>query len=108
MANGISWKEFEAIVARLQKTFNKAGVVARDDKIIGRITGRSRQIDVSIRATFGTENVLIVVDCKKWSRKADVKAVEAFAGLKKDVAAQIGIMGLNRWIFESRLSDCVC
>jgi hypothetical protein len=92
MANGISWKEFEAIVAKLQRTFNKVGVITRDDKIIGKTSGRSRQIDVSIRATVGTENVLIVVECKKWNRKADVKAVEAFAGLKKDVGAQMGIM----------------
>ena len=92
MAGAISWKEFEAIVTRLQRTFNKAAIVTRDEKIIGKTSGRSRQIDIAIRATIGTENVLIVVECKKWNRKADVKAVEAFAGLKKDVGAQMGIM----------------
>jgi hypothetical protein len=92
MSQGISWKEFEAIVAKLQSTFNKAGVVTRNEKILGKTSRRSRQIDVSIRTTVGTEEVLIVVECKKWNRKADVQAVEAFAGVKKDVGAQMGIM----------------
>jgi hypothetical protein len=33
MASGISWKEFEAIIYRLQRTFNKAGTVTRDEKL---------------------------------------------------------------------------
>lgn len=92
MSQGISWNEFEAIVARLQSTFNKAGVVTRNERILGKVSGRSRQIDVAIRTTVGTEDVLIVVECKKWNRKADVQAVEAFAGVKKDVGAHMGIM----------------
>jgi len=40
----------------------------------------------------GTENVLIIVECKKLNRKVDVKAVESFIGVKKDVGAQMGIM----------------
>jgi hypothetical protein len=93
MANGISWKEFEAIVGRLQKTFHRnGGKVTTNEKIMGKISGRTRQIDICIRSNMGGENVLIIVECKKWNRKPDVKAVEAFAGVKKDVGAHIGIM----------------
>lgn len=93
MASQISWSEFETIVGRLQKTFHKgAGIVTTNEKIIGKISGRSRQIDICIRGNLGGENVLIIVECKKWNRKPDVKAVEAFAGLKRDVGAHIGIM----------------
>jgi hypothetical protein len=92
MAGGMSWKEFEAIVARLQRTFNKAGTVTCDEKIRGKISGRPRQIDICIRTTIGTENVLIIVECRKLNRKVDVRAVEAFAGVMKDVGAQMGIM----------------
>ena len=92
MASGISWEEFEAIIARLQTTFNKGTIVTRDEKLPGNLSGRLRQIDVCIRTKVGTENVLIIVECKKLNRKVDVKAVESFIGVKKDVGAQMGIM----------------
>jgi hypothetical protein len=92
MASGISWNEFETMVARLQKTFNKGASVTQNEKLFGRLSGRKRQIDICIRTKVGTENVLIIVECKKLNRKADVKAVEAFIGVKKDVGAQMGIM----------------
>jgi len=92
VANGITWEEFEAIIARLQTTFSKGATVTRDEKLPGKLSGRSRQIDVCIRTKVGTENVLIIVECKKHKRKVDVKAVESFIGVKKDVGAQMGIM----------------
>lgn len=92
MASNISWREFEAIVHRLQRTFNKAGKVTRDEKLVGNKSGRARQIDICIRTNIGTENVLMIVDCKKRGRKGDVKSVEEFVGLKNDVGAHIGIM----------------
>ena len=36
--------------------------------------------------------MLIIVECKKWNAKLNVKAVEAFAGVKNDVGAHIGVM----------------
>jgi hypothetical protein len=92
VASGISWQEFEAIIGRLQATFNKGATVTRDEKLPGKLSGRLRQIDVCIRIKVGTENVLIIVECKKLNRKADVKAVESFIGVKKDIGAQMGIM----------------
>ncbi len=93
MANGISWKEFEAIVARLHKTFHKGGGTVRiDQHLDGMRTGRKRQIDISVETIVGGETLLMIIECKKWNRKADVNAVEAFAGVKRDVRAHIGIM----------------
>lgn len=62
MAGNISWREFEAIVHRQERTFNKAATVTRDEKLKGNRSGRARQIDICIRTTIGTENVLIVVE----------------------------------------------
>lgn len=92
MAGARSWQGFEAVIARLEKVFAKQGNVTRNERIVGRISGRKREIDITIRASIGGEDVLLVVDCKQWNRKPDVKAVEAFAGLKKDVGANLGIM----------------
>jgi len=92
MAASISWKEFESIIKRLQGSFSKDAVVTANEKLLGKNSLRYRQIDVAVRTKIGTENILIIVECKKWTRKPDVKAVEAFAGVKEDVGAQIGIM----------------
>jgi predicted Mrr-cat superfamily restriction endonuclease len=88
----MSWREFEALVARLQRAFNKTAKVICNEKILGKRSGRIRQIDISIRTKIGTENVLIIVECRMRNRKIDVQAVEAFAGAMNDVGAQMGIM----------------
>ncbi|HKP05419.1 MAG TPA: restriction endonuclease [Chthoniobacterales bacterium] len=91
MSETISWQEFEAIVARLQRSFGGDVKVTTNERIFGKL-GRKRQVDICIRATVSTEEVLIIVDCKNWSSKPDVNDVAAFAGLMEDVGAHIGIM----------------
>jgi hypothetical protein len=92
MASRMTWDEFETVVARLQTTFNKSGVVTQNEKLLGKLSDRKRQIDICIRTTVGTESVLIIVECKKLNRKVEVKDIEAFIGVKADVGAQMGIM----------------
>ena len=92
MAGNISWKEFEAIVTRLQRMFAKDGKVTQDEKLAGRNSGQKRQIDIVIRAKVGVEDILIIAECKKWNRRPDVKAIEAFAGVKEDGGAHVGMM----------------
>jgi hypothetical protein len=92
MAGHISWKQFEGVNARLQKTFAKTGKVTIDERLEGRNSGVTRQIDVAIRASVGTEKLLIIIECKRWNRKIDVKGVEAFNGVKDDVGAHAAIM----------------
>lgn len=82
------WKEFEILVAKIQKELAADSVVTHDDKIIGRKSERMRQIDVSIRSKIGQFDVLIIIDCKDYAEPVDVKAVEEFMGLVEDVGAQ--------------------
>lgn len=92
MAGGMSWQEFENIVARLQKAYAKNGRVTRNEKILGRHSKRVRQIDISIRVDVAGEELLVVVECKKWNKKPNVKDVESFIGMMDDVKAHAGIM----------------
>lgn len=82
------WKEFEVLVAKIQKELAANSVVTHDDKIIGRKSKRMRQIDVSIRSKIAQFDVLIIIDCKDYAEPVDVKAVEEFMGLVEDVGAQ--------------------
>jgi hypothetical protein len=100
MSPGPPWKEFEEIVERLQRAFHPGAKIERNVKLTGRDSQRPRQIDISIRQTVGVQEILIIVECKHWSRKIDVKAVEAFAGVKEDVGAHSGMMISTRGFSE--------
>jgi len=67
--------------------------VTPNARIIGKITERSRQIDVLIDSRHDTDNSRrIIVDAKKRKRKIDVTHVEAFRGLMEDVGATHGYL----------------
>ena len=86
------WKRFETLVAKIQQEFTPYATVTLDDKIVGRRSRVSRQIDISVRRTVGQFNILIVIDCKDYSNPIDVKDVEEFLGLIDDVSANKGAM----------------
>lgn len=88
------WQLYERMIARLIADQIATDLcVTPNARIVGRISGRSRQIDVLIDARHDTDNTRrIVVDAKKRSRKIDVKDVEAFRGLMEDVGATHGYL----------------
>lgn len=60
---------------------------------MGRISGRSRQIDALIDARHDSDNSRrIIVDAKKRKRRIDITDVEAFRGLMDDVGATHGYL----------------
>ena len=83
----LQWKEFEILVAKIQKELAVDSIVTHNDKIIGRKSNQIRQIDVSIRSKIGQFDVLIIIDCKDYAEPVDIKAVEEFMGLVEDVGA---------------------
>ena len=86
------WKRFEELVKKVQEEMAPNAIVKLDDRIIGKETGIGRQIDISVRQLVGNYDILVVVDCKDYSTPVDVKDVEAFIGLVKDVQANKGVM----------------
>lgn len=51
-----------------------------------------RQIDVSIRWTFGVDKYLTIVQAKDHGRRADIKVVDEFLSVIRDVKATGGIL----------------
>lgn len=94
--NRKSWKEFEEAVELIYRKFHKNASVKRDDKIMGKVSGQMRQIDVSVKHRLGITDLLLIVECKRHGRKIDVKEMEAFAAKKDDVGANMGIMVAER------------
>jgi hypothetical protein len=92
-ANPKKWERFESLVYEIQRDF--AGTDARvthKEYIMGADSKVEREIDISIRQQVAQFPILVVIDCKDYADPVDVKGVEEFAGLAKDVRANKGVM----------------
>jgi hypothetical protein len=88
------WEIYERMIARLIADQSGTDLcVTPNARLVGKISGASRQIDVLIDARHNTDNTRrIIVDAKHRKRKVDVKDVESFLGLMKDANATHGYL----------------
>ncbi|UUX96602.1 restriction endonuclease [Aquabacterium sp. J223] len=88
------WERYERLVARLvADQLSTVYCVTLNAKVQGKISERSRQIDVLIDARHDTDNrQRIIIDAKARARQIDVTHVEAFRGLMEDVEATHGYL----------------
>lgn len=91
-----TWQEFEDVIESLHRKLHPRAVVKRNDHLPGRISGASRQIDVSIRYQLGPNELLIIVECKRHGRKIGIEETDAFVAKKNDVGAHLGIIIAER------------
>lgn len=80
------WKQFERLVAALQKAENENAVVTWNDSISG------RQFDVTIRFKQGLDDYLTVVECKDYADPVPVGDVEAFVTKSRRARADKAII----------------
>lgn len=85
------WKKFEELAFEIQQKLSPNAMVKLNDKIRGK-SGRSREIDISIRQKIGQFDLLVVIDCKDYKNPVDIKAVESFIGYMFDVGANQGAL----------------
>src|SRR5258707_968864 len=88
------WRIYDRFVARLQ-----ADEVAQDMTVVanarlkGAISGVKRQIDVLLDFRFDDDlSRRVIVDAKRRKRPINVKQVEEFEGMMRDVRATRGII----------------
>jgi hypothetical protein len=87
------WKRFERKAFEIQKSLSAQNAdVTFSDSIWGVDSKTNRQIDISIRAVFGSYPILIIVECKDYKSPVDVTSVEAFVSVMRDVRASRGVM----------------
>ncbi len=89
MADKPKWKRFEDLVASVQKSLSPDATVTQNEKVLGK-SGTRRDVDISVRRIIGQYNLLIAIDCKDYNRPIDIKDVEEFIGLVKDIGANKG------------------
>ncbi len=88
----MNWAEYEKEVFETCKLYFSDAEIKRDVKLIGQYSKTKRQIDVLIEENVGGNNIKIVVDCKLYNKKVDVKDVESFISMVADIGADKGIM----------------
>ncbi|MES2464990.1 MAG: restriction endonuclease [Armatimonadota bacterium] len=84
---------YEIIVAAIYKEFEGIADVQHNEHVpvVGG-SGRTRQIDVTIRSSFAGIPILMIVECKDHGRRADVGKVDSVIGQMADVGAVKGIV----------------
>ena len=104
-----SWKEYESIIyEHLQTEFPDADI-NRDVRKMGALSKTSRQIDILISDYKAGNIITTAVDAKHHARPLDVKKVEEFIGLLKDISVTRGIMvssaGYTKSAFQRAFAD---
>jgi hypothetical protein len=85
-------RDLEILVAKIQKQLAPKAEVLHDVRLDGRLSKTKRQIDVLVRERIGQYEIQIIIDCKDYNKPVDVKGVEEFEGLLRDVGAQKGVL----------------
>jgi hypothetical protein len=81
-------REFEVLVRNLEELFTGSSVEVRSpDRITGRITGRLREVDITLRANVGSSPVLIGIECRDRAARADVQWIEQIVTKRDEIGA---------------------
>ena len=88
----MDWKEYEKEIHSWLVENYPAADISYNAKLPGFFSKTDRQIDVLVEDRIAGSAIRLVVDAKYHYRKIDVKDVEAFVGMLRDVKAHKGIM----------------
>jgi metal-sulfur cluster biosynthetic enzyme len=94
VADAIDWRIYERVAACFAIDSANIDVsVTPNASLVGTISAARRQIDILVDARWdeGTER-RIIYDTKLRKRKVDVKDVESFEGMMRDVQASKGVL----------------
>jgi Restriction endonuclease len=89
------WLDYEKMIADIYRELAPSTTVIHNEKILGRHSQEERQIDVTIRARFEEQDILVAVQAKDYKRPADINKVGEFAAVIHDIGATKGILVCN-------------
>lgn len=88
----MDWKEYEQRICEEFKVRYPDCDPLWNVHLPGTLSGTQRQIDILIKSTLYGQPFTTVIDAKMYNKPIDVKSVEEFLGLLKDVGANRGLM----------------
>jgi predicted helicase len=91
----VNWRDYEIFITRhFQRLFPEASIL-HNVRRTGVISKVERQIDILIEGKVAGFNLSIIVDCKYFGKKVDVKDVDEFLGYLHDLRASKGVLITN-------------
>ena len=88
----MNWKKYEKEIFHYFHESYHDCTISFDKRVIGRYSKVERQIDILIEGEIAGYKIKIIVDCKCFSKKIDVKQVESFVAMIEDLDAHQGIL----------------
>jgi len=92
----MDWKDYEVYITKhFQKLFPETSIqhnVRRE----GHISKTKRQIDLLIEGKVAGFDLRVIVDCKYFNKKVDIKHVESFLSFLLDLKASKGVLITNK------------
>lgn len=86
------WKKYEERILEEYLYSYPDATIHHDHRLKGSYSKRNRQIDILIEGRIAGDTFRIVVDCKRFNKKVDVRDIDLFIGFLKDVRADKGIL----------------
>ena len=85
-------KDFEELIKTIETALAKGDVeIKSPDYIPDKITGRKREVDISIRTKVGSSPILVILECRDRVGQEDTTWIEQLATKKNDVGASLAI-----------------
>ena len=91
----MNWKEYEIYITKHFQSLFPETSIQHDVRREGLMSKVKRQIDILIEGRIAGFDLKIVVDCKYFNKKVDVKAVESFLSFLQDLKVSKGILITN-------------
>ncbi|WP_374972953.1 restriction endonuclease [Spongiibacter marinus] len=93
--SSLNWRDYEIYIHKhFERLFPEANI-QHDVKREGIFSKTQRQIDILIEGKIAGFPLTIVVDCKYFSKKVDVKQVESFLSFLADLKVSKGVLITN-------------
>jgi hypothetical protein len=81
-------RTLEILTARIERAVSGSGVAVKSpDHLEDKVAGGTREVDVSLRTTVGSAEVIVIVECRDRGRAADVTWIEQIATKRDAVGA---------------------
>lgn len=82
------WRELELLVKKIEKALSPEGAIIKSpDFLIDKTTGSKREVDISVRFSVGSSDILIVIECRNRNNAQDVRWIEEIQTKHTDLGA---------------------
>lgn len=88
----MDWKKYEKEIYDYSQSQYPNAEISLDVSKVGLYSKVNRQIDILIEQYIAGNRILIVIDCKFFNKKIDVKTVESYIAMLEDIGAHKGLL----------------